>query len=238
MGWINGANWHRCVQWDYGFVDVSTSRDLELLIDRAAELIRGGGVVVVPTETFYALAADPFQGRAVGRIFAIKGRDENKPLPLIASDRSAVEQVTGLPEPIVRRLMDRFWPGSLTILLRPLKSVSGLLAGPTGKIGVRVPPSCPARILAERSGGWITATSANLSGGPDPDNFSVIAPEILTLADLTIDLGPTPAGKPSTVVEPVGADLRIIREGAIPASVLIEFLQSQRLGPNPTDNRP
>jgi L-threonylcarbamoyladenylate synthase len=201
-------------------------RKEDAVLDRAAEIIRSGGVVIVPTETFYGLAADPFQEEAVRRVFRIKRRDERKPLPLIASDRSAVDGLIEQPDARVRELMARFWPGSLTILLRPRRALSNLLTNQDGLIGVRLPPTCPARALAAKVGGLITATSANLTGDPDPSEVSMISPQVLEAVDLVIDLGPTPGGKPSTVVEPAGSELRIVRDGAIPGSLLTDFFQS------------
>lgn len=194
--------------------------EYESLIERAAEVVRSGGLVIVPTETFYALAADPFQEEAVRRIFQVKLREENKPLPLIAADQRIVDKLIENPTPLTKRLMDRFWPGSLTILLEPGVKLSKLLQGPSGKIGVRVPPPCPARALSERVGGWITATSANLSGRPNPQRVADIADEVQRGADMILDLGPTPGGKPSTVVEPIGEGLRVVREGAISLSMI------------------
>jgi L-threonylcarbamoyladenylate synthase len=191
------------------------------LITGAGEIIRSGGVAIIPTETFYALAADPFQEEAVLRIFRIKFRDEKKPLPLIASDRWVVESLAPHPGLLARELMARFWPGSLTILLDPAVEIPKWLRGPGGKVGVRVPPDCPARALAAQAGGWITATSANLSGGPEPQEIALIARKVLDAVDMVIDLGPTPGGKPSTVVEPLDSSVRIIRHGAIEDSVLL-----------------
>jgi L-threonylcarbamoyladenylate synthase len=194
------------------------------LIGEAAAVVRSGGVVIVPTETFYALAVDPFQEKAVLRIYRIKSRDEKKPLALIASDRSAVEGLIRDPGPIALKLMSGFWPGSLTILFKPAFEMPTWLRGPGGKVGVRVPPDCPARSLAAETGGWITATSANLSGGPEPQEVSSIAREVLDAVDLIVDLGPTPGGRPSTVVEPLDSGIRIIRHGAIEETTLLAAL--------------
>jgi len=194
--------------------------DYQTLVKRATEAVRSGGLVIVPTETFYALAVDPFQEEAVRRVFRVKLRDENKPLPLIAADRATVEKLVANPSPLAQRLMDCFWPGSLTILLEPAMSLSRLLLAPAGKIGVRVPPPCPARDLAQRVRGWITATSANLSGHPNPQRVADIAEHVQRAVDMILDTGPAPGGKPSTVVEPIGEGLRVIREGAVsPATI-------------------
>lgn len=194
--------------------------DTESLYRRAGVIIRSGGLVILPTETFYALAASPFQEQAVRRIFRVKRRDGKKPLALIASDMAAVEGLVCSMSPMERRLTAGFWPGSLTVLLVASKQVSTLLMGPDGKIGVRIPPECPARIVAAKVGGWLTATSANLSGEPNPDEISKIAPEVLDAVDLVMDLGPTQGGKPSTVVEPLHGDFRVLREGSIPEPVI------------------
>ncbi len=192
----------------------------ESLYRRAADIILSGGLVILPTETFYALAANPFHDEALRRIFDVKRRIQTKPLPLIASDKAAVKKVVCRMSPLTRKLTDRFWPGSLTVLLEPCHQVSALLTGPSGKIGVRVPPECAARIVAAAAGGWVTATSANLSDEIAPDEVSKIAEEVLGAVDLVLDLGPTPGGKPSTVVEPLDGDFRVLREGAVPEPTL------------------
>jgi L-threonylcarbamoyladenylate synthase len=197
--------------------------DTESLYRRAGVIIRSGGLVILPTETFYALAASPFHEETVRRVFRIKRREEGTPLPLIASDIAAVNDLVCRMSPLERKLTDGFWPGSLTILLVPSKQVSTLLMGPEGKIGIRIPPECPARIVAARVGGWLTATSANLSGDPSPDDVSKIAKDVLDAVDMVMDLGPTPGGKPSTVVELLDGDCRVLREGAVPESALRDY---------------
>ncbi len=207
----------------------STSRNSKAQLADAAEIIRSGGLVIVATETFYGLAADPFQEKALERIFAVKERDRGKPLPLIASRREMVEAAVEPCAPWVAELMSRFWPGSLTILFTPAVSVSRLVTGPFRKIGVRVPPQSAARDLAENSGGWITATSANLSGDPSADEVFKISEAVLRAVDLVIDTGPTPGGLPSTVIEPLESSLKCIRPGAVPYFLLREFAQAQGL---------
>ena len=195
-------------------------------LDAAASVIRSGGVVIVPTETFYGLAADPFSNVAIRRIFEIKSRSGQKPLPLIADSVEFVKTIiTDLPR-TGHILMDRFWPGSLTMLLRPARPFPALVTGPEGKIGLRVPPPCPARSLAALVGQLITATSANLSGDADPDTVDLIALPVRQSVDLIMDLGSTPGGKPSTVVEPLEDSARIVREGAVPAAIIRDYLRS------------
>jgi L-threonylcarbamoyladenylate synthase len=200
------------------------SRDILSLVQRAAGVISSGGLVIVPSETFYALAADPFNQRAVERIFSAKARAQEKPLPLIASNKKAVVHLTGNPPANVERLMDEFWPGSLTILFPCSIPVSPLLTSAHGKIAIRVPPICGAVLLAERVGGFVTATSANLSGDPSPDRISSVSKTLLGSVDLVIDLGETPGGLPSTLVDLVDGQIRIIREGAVSISRIRQAL--------------
>lgn len=197
----------------------------EYIFDKAERIIRSGGLVIVPTETFYAIAADPRNESAVRRIFLLKGREDSKPIPLIAADRSLVERNTYAGRRVSRVLMDSFWPGSLTIVLHPTLTFASQVMGKDGKIGVRVPPWCAARILACRVGGWITATSANLSGQPSSDTCARIAVSIREGADLVMDLGPSPGGEPSSVVEPYNGSFRIIREGIIRESAIRTCLE-------------
>lgn len=194
------------------------------LFVEAAGILQSGGVVIVPTETFYALAADPFQEDAVKRIYQIKLRPKNMPLPMIAANRSILHAMTPEPCAMGQALMDKFWPGSLTILLESNLPFSLLLRGLTGKIGVRIPPACAARALAELTTGWITSTSANLSSGATPDRVEDIPASVLDRVDLVVDLGRTPGGKPSSVVEPLQNGVRFIREGAVSKKALAEKL--------------
>jgi len=194
------------------------------LLERAARIVKEGGVIIVATETFYALAAAGSHEGAVRRIFRIKERLETKPLPLIAADRRLVEQIAADMPDLARGLMDRFWPGSMTILLQPKLPMSPLLTGPGGKIGVRVPPICPARIVAAKAGGWITATSANRSGEPDPSCISEISQQVIDSVDLVVDSGPSPGGRPSTLVDPIFPDIRVVRGGAVPEAAIKAFV--------------
>jgi L-threonylcarbamoyladenylate synthase len=202
-------------------------REDSALFRRAARIVQSGGLIIVATETFYALAAPPFREDAVRKVFRVKSRLEDKPLPLIAADRYAVDKIAPRIPETARKLMERFWPGSLTILLEAALPMSRLLTGPTGKIGVRVPPPCPARTIAELTGGWITATSANLSGHPNPQAISRIASQVLDSVDLVLNSGPTLGGEPSTVIEPLESGIRVVRQGAVSVSVLQDFLRQE-----------
>lgn len=198
------------------------------LLEKASQIIRGGEVVVVATETFYCLAADPFNSSAVDKIYRIKARSRSKPLPLIAADVDTVVKRIRKPHPRLLRLINNFWPGSLTIVMSlDLRLASGVM-NPDGKIAARVPPPCPARTCAALSGGWVTATSANVSGGLPPDRIASVPQQIQRQAAMILDNDPTPGKKPSTIIEVLDdGQLILVREGAVSFDLVTAF--SKRL---------
>ncbi|MCL5125410.1 MAG: L-threonylcarbamoyladenylate synthase [Deltaproteobacteria bacterium] len=204
-------------------------RTTALAMQIAAEAIMRGGTVVIGTETFYAIAANPFMDQAVEKIFSIKRRSFQSPLPLIAADQNFVNSKVICFSRIEETLIKRFWPGSLTILLDGCDNFSKHVRNEQGKIGVRVPTECPARRLAEKVGGWITATSANLSGEPAPEKVIDIPSEITDLVDVVIDSGPCPGGLPSTIVDTSCASWRVIRNGAVSEQTIVDTLEGSEV---------
>jgi L-threonylcarbamoyladenylate synthase len=184
-------------------------------LEEAATLIRAGGIVAVPTDTLYGLAADPFSSTAVERIFAVKGRSAERALPLIAADIEQIERWLSPVPPAGRRLAAAYWPGPLTLLVaRPAALPAGVTGG-LEQVGVRVPAHAVARELCRVCGRPLTATSANPSGAPasaDPDAVARTLPDV----DLLLDAGHSRGGPPSTIVDVSGSEVRLVRPGAIP----------------------
>ena len=193
---------------------VSATEPEKEILELAARTIRAGGVVALPTDTLYGLAADPFSDRAVNRIFALKGRSAAEPLPLIASDLAQVQRQLGQMPRLASVLADGFWPGPLTLVIEAFDRVSRTVTAGTGRVGVRVPDHKVARGLCEVCGHPLTATSANVSGQP-PATEPLIVLDSLSGVDVVLDAGPAPGGLPSTVVDVTGPDPRLIRAGAI-----------------------
>jgi len=184
-------------------------------ISAAAAIIRAGGLVAYPTETFYGIAADPEQPAALARLVQLKGRDGAKAIPLIAGSRQAVEaQVAPLSGP-GSLLADAFWPGPLTLVIRPQSQWSAVMTGPTHGIGLRVPGLESARTLAAAVGGLITSTSANFSGEPPVTEAGALAHLTSRGLDAILDLGPTAGGSPSTVIDLTGEQPVLVRPGAV-----------------------
>ena len=207
----------RCLKIDPGKPD-------EEKLAEAVRVLREGGVVAFPTETFYGLGADARNETAVEKIFRIKGRDFLNPLPLIvANDRDLIPLVEEIPE-AAQVLMNAFWPGPLTLVFRASSSVPPRLTADTGKIGIRVSSHPVARFLAAGLAGPLTATSANLSGGPECSSADAVIRALGDLPDAVIDGGATPGGAGSTILDVTLFPPRILREGAIPSSIILNAL--------------
>lgn len=194
-------------------------------IRRAAELIGSGGLVVYPTETFYALGADALDGAAVNRVFGLKGRSAGKPLAVIVDGRELLASLTaGIPH-WAEKLMERFWPGPLTLIFKASSAIPPSLTAGTGKVGVRVPSSEVARALAAAARRPITATSANLSGGGGVTREEELSHALRAGVDLILDGGTTPGGPESTILDITILPPILVRAGAISREALEEVLK-------------
>jgi L-threonylcarbamoyladenylate synthase len=193
---------------------------LEARIAEVAALLRRGGIVAYPTETFYGLGALASHHGALERLAAAKLRPEGKPLPLLAADLAQVEAVASLASPLARRLAGRFWPGPLSLVLPAAAGLDPLVTSGDATVAIRVPGSEVARALALAAGGPLVSTSANLSGEPPPVAAGALAPALRARLDGVLDGGVTPGGLPSTIVAISGDTLRCVREGAVPWSAV------------------
>ena len=180
-------------------------------ISKAAEIVRGGGLVVYPTDTVYGLGCDPLDESAVDRLFAAKGR-ESKAVPVLCSSLDRAGDLVEL-EPRARELAGENWPGALTIVA-PLKMrvPDRLSQGPY--LGVRVPNHSGCLELIAACGGWLTGTSANLSGRPSAKSAAEASRQLGASVDMFLDGGPAP-GTESTVVRVAGGVVTILRTGPV-----------------------
>ena len=180
----------------------------------AADILRGGGVVALPTETFYGLAAAARDASAVKRIFQLKGRPDSKPL-LVLVDSVAMAETVASVTPAARDLMARYWPGALTLVLPALPVVPSVVTAGTGTLGVRLSPHPIARGLVELLGAPVTAPSANPNGLAPPTSASGVLAYFPEGVDLVLDGGSTPGGEPSTVLDLTAEPARVVRQGAV-----------------------
>jgi len=190
------------------------------VIHRGVEILRAGGVIAYPTETLYGLAAYAGNERAIERIFAIKGRNFDKPIPLIIGNEKALDPlVSEIPERALQ-LMKTFWPGPLTLIFNASDRVSTRLTAGTGKIGIRLSSNKIARHLATHLNGAITATSANISGEGGISSAKEVLHVLGDRIDALIDGGDTPGGPGSTVLDVTCDPPVVLREGIIRSSAV------------------
>ena len=184
--------------------------------------LKSGGVVAFPTDTLYGLGADLFDESALERIFAIKARPADLPLPALLAGPEQLEMVTDEFPEVGTRLAERFWPGSLTLVVRKGSRVPDLATGGRSTIAVRIPNHRVPLALTSKLAGPITGTSANLSGGPDLESIEEIEEQLGSRLEGIIRCGPPPRGIPSTVVDVTSNEAKLLREGAIPAWEILE----------------
>lgn len=192
----------------------ATAPDLGVL-GEAARILRAGGLVAFPTETFYGLGAAGLDAAGARRVFEAKGRPASMPLLLLVDSRAMAAAITLEIPPRARELMDRHWPGALTLVLRAAARVPDAVTAGTGTVGVRVPAHPVARGLVRALGEPVTAPSANPTGAPPPCTADEVVAGLGGAVDLVLDAGPTPGGAPSTVLDVTVDPPRVIRQGAV-----------------------
>ncbi|HYB54406.1 MAG TPA: L-threonylcarbamoyladenylate synthase [Thermoanaerobaculia bacterium] len=178
---------------------------------RLRELLGNGGVVALPTETFYGLAADPWSEAGVSRICRMKGREAVKALPVLFATRAHLDRLGIVASPQVLQAYFQIWPAPLTAVFdirQPIAASRGL-----SKLGVRMPSDRKLRTLLGAIGP-VTGTSVNRSGSPPLDNPDAVETLFRRDVDWLIDGGRTPGGKPSTVVDATAAPPAVLRQGA------------------------
>ena len=189
--------------------------DYDRQMARAVEVLSGGGVVAIPTDTLYGLAACAFDMDAVLRVFEIKCRDRGASLPLLLADPEDMSLYASSVPAAARRLADRFWPGPLTIVLSSAHRVPEAITGGRSTVALRVPDHPVPRHLAGRLGTAITGTSANLSGAEPARSAAGVARQLGASLDMVFDGGTLPESPPSTIVDLAVSPPRVVRVGAI-----------------------
>ncbi len=186
------------------------------VIDYAANFIKRGRVIAIPTDTFYGLSTDPFNLAAIERVFQVKGRAENKALPiLVNSVEQAVSLMRDVPDAFLT-LATKFWPGPLTLVVEATHRLPLKVTGNSGRVALRWADSRIATALIEAVGGPITGTSANLSGHASCTNAEQITQQLGKSLALVLDAGDTGGTLASTIVRISGDEWTIVREGALP----------------------
>jgi L-threonylcarbamoyladenylate synthase len=206
-------------------VKINSDKPEPSLIRYAADQIRAGEVLGMPTDTFYGLAADPFNLRAVERVYEIKSRSRHKPLSLLIE---SVDQAEELAQPLSEEFYElarRFWPGPLTIIVRASSRLPLKVTANTGNVALRVPSSKIPLAVVQAAQIPITATSANLSGASECTTAEAVRDQLHNRIAIIVDGGSSPREVASTIVDLTDEEARwrVLREGAIPAQEISQF---------------
>ncbi|MFO7706757.1 MAG: L-threonylcarbamoyladenylate synthase [Desulfobacterales bacterium] len=196
------------------------------MIARAVDILRGAGVVCFPTRCLYGLGADAFNTAAVERVFEIKQRPADLPLLVLISRADQLEELAAKVTPAARLLIERFWPGRLTLVLDARSEIPQRLTAGRGKIGVRLAAHPVARALVEGFGRPITGTSANPTGESGCRRIAELDPRIAAQVQLILDAGDLKGGVGSTVVDVTGESPVMIREGEVSRPEILAVIKS------------
>jgi L-threonylcarbamoyladenylate synthase len=198
-------------------------------LSAAVQVLKRGGVIVFPTETLYGLGADALNNAAVEKVFQLKGRDSHNPIPVLVADQEMLHTLIAKVPATAQKLIDRYWPGPLTLVLPGQKNLPKPLCNPAGKIGVRISSQPIATFLVNALGRPLTATSANPSGKEPARTLQEAKTYFAGGVELFVDGGTLTSKSGSTVVEANEDSIRIIREGELSASELRQVLGEEKI---------
>lgn len=194
-------------------------------LSAAVQTLERGRVIVFPTETLYGLGADALDEAAVEKVFQLKGRDPLNPIPVLVADQEMLHSLVATIPSTARKLMDRYWPGPLTLVLPGRKNIPKPLCNSVGGVGVRISSQPIATLLVNGLGRPLTATSANPSGKEPARTLQEAKNYFAHRVDVFVDGGTLNSKSGSTVVEVMNDNIKIIREGEISGEELQRFLR-------------
>ncbi len=194
------------------------------IIQRAAILIKQGGIIAFPTRCLYGLGADAFNAAAVDRVFQLKQRPPQKPILILIDRRVQLDRLVSHVSKAASRIMDQFWPGRVTLVFKATDTVPHYLTAGSGKIGIRLPGHPVAAALVDSLGTPLTGTSANLSSKPGCCHIDELDPQLVQQLDAVLDAGPLKGGNGSTVVDVTQDIPRILREGDISEKEILTLI--------------
>jgi L-threonylcarbamoyladenylate synthase len=209
-------------------VKINPEKPEGALVTYVAEQIKSGRVLGMPTDTFYGLAADPFNLRAVELIYDVKSRSKHKPLSLLVESVDQAEELADFFPDEFPILAKKYWPGPLTLIVRAASRLPLKVTANTGNVALRVPAANIPMAVIQLAGVPITATSANVSGASECTTASCVRNQLGDRIPLIVDGGPSPREIASTIVDLTGNRWRILREGAISADEIAEVLGPER----------
>jgi L-threonylcarbamoyladenylate synthase len=208
-------------------VEPGGDNPLSAILTRAVICLQQGGIVAFPTETYYGLAVDPFNEKALQALFRLKQRDLQKPILVLINEVGQLEKIADSVPVSYQPLMSKFWPGPLTLIFPGCKNLSPLLTGGTGTIGVRISSNSIANKLCQMWSNPITATSANISGMAPAISAYDVDTIFGSQVDCIIDGGFAPVSRCSTIVGIRHGRLQLFREGQVDFSLILQSLSGK-----------
>jgi len=193
-------------------------------IREASKIVKNGGLIVYPTDTVYGLGCDPFNVRAVKRVFKVKGERKDKPLPILASDIKFIEKIAYINEK-AKKIAEGYWPGPLTLVVPKKPVLPSIVTCGLASVGVRIPNHTVAIQLINLCNGLLIGTSANKTGEKSPKTAQEAYEQLSEQVDMFLDGGPTPLGQESSIVDLTSGKPKMLREGPIK---LIDILNALR----------
>ena len=191
---------------------------------KAVKILKKGGIIAYPTETFYGLGVDAINKKSVERLYKLKERDTLKPIPILIGNLSMLGLVVKEIPEVAEKLIKRFWPGPLTIIFYASTNIPSLLTANTQKIGVRISSNPIAQKILKLFASPITATSANISLGISATSPKEIIDYFGDKVDMILDGEKLESTHPSTVIDITVSPPQIVREGIIPRETIEEYL--------------
>ena len=196
-------------------VDLPLDDAMHEQIRTAVKALLNGGVAAIPTDTLYGLAACAFDEAAALKVYELKGRPDGMALPLLLSEMEDARECSAEIPQAAWALMERYWPGALTLVVRKSAKVPGIVTAGLDTVALRVPDHPIPREISKALGAPITGTSANLSGKPGLTSADDVRREFGDEIDFVLDGGDAPGGVASTILDVSGSEMRVLREGAV-----------------------
>jgi len=214
-----------------------TEQNKKEVIEKAAKILQNGGLVVFPTETVYGLGASIRSDESIKKIFTAKGRPSNNPLIVHISNKEQLDELTDNITELDNKLMNVFWPGPLTLILKKKNNISDIVSAGLPTLAVRMPSNLIAQEIINKTGAPIAAPSANVSGRPSGTTGADAYRDLLGKVDLIIDEGQSKIGLESTVVKVEGGEVFILRVGVITKEIIEKVVAPARVSFTKDENK-
>lgn len=196
-------------------------------IAECARILVNGGVGIFPTETVYGIGANGLNSKSVKKIFNVKERPYNKPINLLVSDKDMIKSVAKNITELEWKIIDNFFPGPITIILKRKKCVPDIVVSGGDTVGIRMPEESITLELIKEAGVPLATPSANITGKKSGTNYDEIIKDFDKKVDFFIDSGPSRIGKPSTIVKVVDGEIVILRQGNITKEEILKKLNDE-----------